>query len=128
MKKFQKVFSRMFWSHSPQDVVLAAKEDAAFNIHLDKLLVGTLRYSDGMWYFSYSDEFKMQNRVLPLTNFPSKDKEYSARELWPFFASRIPSNAQLQIGREKPQEDIVTLLKRFGRRTVANPYEMSPAL
>ena len=128
MKKFQKVFSRLFWSNSPHDVVLAAEEDAAFNIHLDKLLVGTLRYSDGKWHFSYSDEFKMQNHVLPLTNFPSKDKEYSASELWPFFASRIPSNAQLQIGREKPQEDIVTLLKRFGRRTVANPYEMSPAL
>ena len=110
------------------DVILAADNDATFNINLGKLLVGTLLYSDGMWHFSYSDEFKIQNRVLPLANFPSKDKEYSARELWPFFASRIPSNAQLQIEKDKPQENIVTLLQRFGRRTVANPYELCPVL
>ena len=128
MTKFQKVFARLFWSESQNDVVLAADNDATFNINLGKLLVGTLLYSDGMWHFSYSDEFKIQNRVLPLANFPSKDKEYSARELWPFFASRIPSNAQLQIEKDKPQENIVTLLQRFGRRTVANPYELYPVL
>ena len=128
MTKFQKVFARLFWSECQNDVVLAADNDATFNINLGKLLVGTLLYSDGMWHFSYSNDFKIQNRVLPLANFPSKDKEYSARELWPFFASRIPSNAQLQIEKDKPQENIVTLLQRFGRRTVANPYELCPVL
>ena len=95
---------------------------------LQKLLVGTLLYSAGVWYFSYSNEFKLQNRILPLANFPSKDKEYSTRDLWPFFASRIPSNAQLQIEKDKPKEDVVTLLRRFGRRTVANPYELFPVM
>lgn len=128
MTKFKKVFARLFWSESQDDIILSADNDAMFNINLGKLLVGTLLYSDGMWHFSYSNEFKIQNYVLPLTNFPSKDKEYSARELWPFFASRIPSNAQLQIEKDKPQENIVTLLQRFGRRTVANPYELSPVL
>lgn len=124
MKKIQKVFARLFWSENQQSMLLAADNDATFSINLGKLLVGKLLYSNGMWHFSYSDEFKIQNRVLPLANFPSKDKEYSARELWPFFASRIPSNAQLQVEKDKPQEDIVTLLQRFGRRTVANPYEI----
>lgn len=124
MTKFKKVFARLFWSESQHDVVLAAENDATFNINLGKLFVGTLLYSGGVWYFSYSNEFKMQNRVSPLTNFPSKEKEYSARELWPFFASRIPSNAQLQKDKGKPQEDIVTLLQKFGRRTIANPYEL----
>ena len=126
MTNFLKVFVHPFWSENQHDVILAADNDATFNINLGKLLVGTLLYSDGMWYFSYSNEFKMQSRILPLANFPSKDKEYSARELWPFFASRIPSNAQLQIEKDKPQEDIVTLLQKFGRRTVANPYELCP--
>ncbi len=126
MTNFLKVFLHPFWSENQHDVILAADNDATFNINLGKLLVGTLLYSDGMWYFSYSNEFKMQSRILPLANFPSKDKEYSARELWPFFASRIPSNAQLQIEKDKPQEDIVTLLQKFGRRTVANPYELCP--
>lgn len=84
------------------DMILASDDDATFNVNLGKLLVGTLLYSDGVSFFSYSDEFKIQNRIFPLTNFPSKDKEYSTRELWPLFASRIPSNAQLQIGRDKP--------------------------
>ncbi len=128
MTKFKKVFARLFWSESQDDIILTADNDAMFNINLGKLLVGTLLYSDGMWHFSYSNEFKIQNYVLPLTNFPSKDKEYSDRELWPFFASRIPSNAQLQIEKDKPQENIVILLQRFGHRTVANPYELCPVL
>lgn len=126
MKKIKKIFSRLFWSDNQHDVVLASDSDAAFNVYLGKLLVGTLRYSDRMWYFSYSDEFKEQTRVLPLSNFLSKDKEYNARELWPIFASRIPSNAQLQINKKKPQEDIVTLLRKFGQRTITNPYELFP--
>lgn len=126
MTKFKKVFARLFWSESQDNVILAADNDAKFNINLGKLLVGTLHYSDGMWHFSYSDEFKNQNRVLPLANFPLKDKEYSARELWPFFVSRIPSNAQLQIDKDTPQENIVALLQKFGRRTVSNPYELCP--
>ena len=121
---FKKVFARLFWSESQNEMVLTPDNDATFHVNLGRLFVGTLLYSDGIWYFNYSDEFKLQNRILPLANFPSKEKEYSAKELWPFFASRIPSNAQLQLDKDTPQEDIVTLLRRFGRRTVANPYEL----
>ena len=128
MTKFEKILARLFWSESQNDMVLATEDDATFNVNLGKLLVGTLLYSAGVWYFSYSNEFKLQNRILPLANFPSKDKEYSTRDLWPFFASRIPSNAQLQIEKDRPKEDVVTLLRRFGRRTVANPYELFPVM
>jgi HipA-like protein len=128
MTKFKKILARLFWSESQNDMVLATEDDATFNVNLGKLLVGTLLYSAGVWYFSYSNEFKLQNRILPLANFPSKDKEYSTRDLWPFFASRIPSNAQLQIEKDRPKEDVVTLLRRFGRRTVANPYELFPVM
>ena len=123
-QKFKKVLARLFWSESQNEMVLTPDNDATFHVNLGMLFVGTLLYSDGIWYFNYSDEFKLQNRILPLANFPSKEKEYSAKELWPFFASRIPSNAQLQLDKDTPQEDIVTLLRRFGRRTVANPYEL----
>lgn len=128
MTKLKKILARLFWSESQNDMVLATEDDATFNVNLGKLLVGTLLYSAGVWYFSYSTEFKLQSRILPLANFPSKDKEYSTRDLWPFFASRIPSNAQLQIDKDKPKEDVVTLLRRFGRRTIANPYELYPVM
>ena len=128
MSKLKKVLARLFWSESQQDMVLAAEDDATFNVNLGKLLVGTLLYSDGMWYFNYSNEFKMQKRILPLANFPNKDKEYSTKDLWPFFASRIPSNAQLQLDKNQPKHDMVTLLRQFGRRTITNPYELAPVL
>ena len=128
MKKFQKIYARLFWSENQQDVLLAADNDAKFHVNLGNLYVGTLIYSNQTWHFNYREEFKLQKRVLPLVNFPSKEKDYSARELWPFFASRIPSNAQLQIGKDKAQENIVTLLQRFGHKTVANPYELLPIL
>ena len=128
MTKLKKILARLFLSESQNDMVLATEDDATFNVNLGKLLVGTLLYSAGVWYFSYSTEFKLQSRILPLANFPSKDKEYSTRDLWPFFASRIPSNAQLQIDKDKPKEDVVTLLRRFGRRTIANPYELYPVM
>lgn len=128
MTKIHKLFTRLLWSESLNDVVLAPDDDATFNINLGKLLVGTLLYSSGMWYFSYSNEFKIQNDILPLANFPSKDKDYSTQNLWPFFTSRIPSNAQLQIAKDKPQENYVKLLQMFGRRTVANPYELNPVM
>ena len=128
MKKFQKIYARLFWSENQQDVLLAADNDAKFHVNLGNLYVGTLLYSNQTWHFNYREEFKLQKRVLPLVNFPSKEKDYSARELWPFFASRIPSNAQLQIGKDKAQENIVTLLQRFGHKTVANPYELLPIL
>lgn len=126
MMKFKKVLTRLFWSENQPNMILSTEDDATFNISLENLVVGTLRYSDGMWYFNYSKDFKLQKRILPLTNFPSKDKEYSTRDLWPFFASRIPSNAQLQIDKNNGKEDVVSLLRRYGGRTVANPYELSP--
>ena len=126
MTKFKKVLARLFWSESHPNMILAPDDDATFNITLGKVLVGTLLYSDGVWRFSYSEEFKSQKHILPLTNVPSKEKTYSTRELWPFFASRIPSNAQMQIDKNNAEEDIVSLLRRFGGRTIANPYELSP--
>ena len=128
MKKLKKALTRLFWSESQNDVVLASGDDATFKVSLGKLPVGTLLYMDGLWYFSYSDEFKMQNQILPLANFPSKEKEYTARELWPFFTSRIPSNAQLQIEKDTPTEDLVSLLMKYGRKTVSNPYVLNPVL
>lgn len=124
MTKFKKICTRLFWSENQNDMVLVSDRDSTFNVNLGNLLVGTLLYSDGIWKFSYSNEFRKQNRILPLANFPSKDKNYSNRELWPFFTSRIPSNAQLQIENGKSQENIVALLQKFGRRTVTNPFEL----
>lgn len=128
MTKIKKVFARLFWSESQLNVILAADDDAAFNVNLGKLLVGSLVYSDGIWSFGYSDDFKFQNKIAPLANFPLKDKVYTTKDLWPFFASRVPSSGQRQVDKNAPTEDIVALLKQFGRKTITNPYELCPVL
>lgn len=112
---------KMFW-HDSDEINLMAIEGKTgkFDLMLGSLLVGTLIYSNGVWKFSYSDEFKQQTSSAPLVNFPSKDKVYESDQLWPFFASRLPGNAELE--NEASKDDIVTLLKKYGRHVITNPY------
>lgn len=91
-----------------------------FSLMLDTLVIGTLVYSNKTWTFSYSDEFKKQDETLPLVNFPKKDKIYESDKLFPFFESRIPGNAQLK--KEDSKEDVVYLLREYGKRVITNPY------
>jgi len=95
-----------------------------FNLKKGKLLVGTLTYDRGMWVFFYSPEFKMQDKIKPLTDFPLLDKIYNSKELYPFFISRIPGKGQVsyQEAIKNGETDYVSLLKKFGRRTITNSY------
>lgn len=112
---------KMFW-HDSDESNLKATEGATgkFDLLLGTLLVGTLVYSNGVWKFSYSDDFKKQGKTAPLVNFPLKDKVYESSQLWPFFASRLPGNAQLE--HDPSKDDILTLLQKYGRQVITNPY------
>jgi len=64
--------------------------------------------------------------------FPDVHKTYETSELWPFFKMRVPSLKQPSIraivGRERIDEhNQVELLRRFGRRTITNPFELISA-
>jgi hypothetical protein len=66
---------------------------------------------------------------VPIVEFPDVDKIYESKELWQFFASRIPSPEQPEVGeilrREHiSEDDSVSLLKRFGTRTISNPFQL----
>lgn len=113
---------KLLWSESQPRLIQANDDNAGFHVKLHNMLVGTLTLTNGIWTFEYSDDFKNQNEIVPLANFPAKDKVYNSKDLWPFFTARIPSKTQLQIKEDKT--DIVDMLSRFGRRTVANPYEL----
>lgn len=106
---------------TPQNV------DAAFHLTLNSMEIGTLLLHKGQWIFKYSDTFKNQNNLMPIMNFPDKEKKYESNQLWPFFSSRIPGPGQPIVkdflnkkGIEKADE--VTLLQYFGKRTISNPY------
>jgi len=89
--------------------------------------IGYLEYSNDLWFFEYSDWFKNQDRIVPLLEFPDKHKKYHSKELWSFFSSRIPSKINLKatsIDAEKL--DLSTLLEKFGKRTINNPFVLKP--
>jgi hypothetical protein len=101
-------------------------------VTLGSLPVGTLRAEGGEWFFSYSPEFRNQTEIKPIVDFPVLGKEYRGRNLWPFFALRIPSTAQPAVRefiRTRPEEkaDEGILLKEFGARSAANPFRLVPA-
>lgn len=112
---------KLFWHDSDETNLKAVSgKTGKFDLMLGTLHVGTLIYSNDVWKFSYSDEFKQQTSFIPLVNFPSKDKVYESDQLWPFFASRLPGNAKLES--EASKDDIVTLLQKYGRHVITNPY------
>lgn len=115
---------KMFWHDSDETNINAVEgRTGKFDLLLGTLLVGTLVYSGGVWKFSYSAEFRNQITTAPLVNFPQKNKVYESSQLWPFFASRLPGNAKLD--QDASNEDIVTLLQKYGRQVITNPYVLS---
>lgn len=112
-----------------ENVETPINEEAEFTIKFDKLVIGKLNLSDGKWFFEYSNEFKSQDEILPLVDFPDVNKVYESEELWPFFLVRIPSTQQPKVKKIIDKEHIdanneVELLKRFGKKTISNPYEL----
>lgn len=103
--------------------------ETKFLLKYDDLLIGTLSVSGGKWRFEYSDEFKSHGNIRVLIEFPDVNKIYEEDYLWQFFAARIPSPEQAEVEailkRENIEEDdAVGLLKRFGKKTITNPFEL----
>ena len=129
IEKLKKILSTPEWLEkmaTPKD------KKASFILTYDKLIIGFLNVQDGEWEFSYSDEFKEQDELSPIVDFPAKDKVYKSTELWPFFASRIPSLSRPSVKKvlNKTQidsNDLVELLKLFGQKTITNPFNLQAA-
>ncbi len=116
-----------------QGIVLSAPESttARFELVFKNISIGTLTLDNGMWTFLYTDEFKKQAKINVITDFPDKEKTYESNTLFPFFAFRIPSLQRLKIQNLVSLEDIpdeVQLLKKFGKQSIVNPYQLMPSL
>lgn len=120
------------WLGFEREIQVPKGVRAKFLLKYGDLVVGTLSTANEVWSFEYSDEFKQQNLLRPLVEFPDVNKPYESSDLWQFFASRIPSPEQAEVEeilrRENIEEDdAVRLLERFGKRTIANPFELEAA-
>ena len=98
-----------------------------FKLYYDNCHIGSLKYNNNTWIFSYSEMFKNQKAIKPLFEFPDVSKTYSSNNLWPFFKSRIPSSKQKKVkefvkSNPNSENNIVALLKKFGYKSVNNPY------
>jgi len=104
--------------------------DEVFLLKFEKLLIGELRFQGNRWEFKYSDEFKeVQDKYNYIAGFSNLNKIYYTEELWPFFQSRIPGLKQPAVKEILEIEHIDSsnkfeLLKRFGKESINNPYEL----
>ena len=132
MKKFlKKLFSKdeddMEIAGLPQD------EKATFILKVEDIDLGILKSENGEWIFMYTDDFKKYGeKYTTIVGFPDVDKIYRSEMLWPFFRIRIPGLKQPAIQEILEKEKIneqneVQLLKRFGKKTIANPYQLLSA-
>lgn len=109
------------------------KEKGTFVLKVDDIELGILQHENAQWTFRYTEEFKKRaNEYNRIVGFPDLNKIYRSEVLWPFFLIRIPGLKQPAIREIIKKENIdqeneVQLLKRFGRKTIANPYELLPA-
>lgn len=109
---------------------LPHEENATFELKVDKIKVGILHCENGEWQFRYTEEFKQhKDEYNRITGFPDLDKVYRDVTLWPFFQTRIPGLKQPAVKEILEKENIdvdneAALLKRFGKKTISNPYEL----
>lgn len=111
-------------------IQLPGNANAKFELKIDSLVVGTLQCEGGEWIFKYSEEFKQHSAEYNhIAGFSKLDKVYHNEMLWPFFQTRIPGLKQPAVKEIIEKEHInvtneLELLKRFGRKTISNPYEL----
>lgn len=126
LKTIRNIFAR-FRAEGHEEIQTPQGVTAAFILRYRDLPVGTLRLRDGVWQFRYSPEFRNQTDLIPLVAFPDITKEYQSDSLWPFFMARIPGISQPEIREVIQAEGLdehsaVDLLRRFGGRTISNPF------
>ena len=129
LNKLKKILSTPEWL---DNLTTPKNKKASFILAYEKLIIGFLNVENGKWEFSYSQDFKSQDELEPIVDFPDKNKVYVSDELWPFFSSRIPSLNRPSIKEilnksNIDSTDIVELLKLFGQKTIANPYNLQAA-
>lgn len=130
---FNNLIAKLFKSEEQsQELSTPVNAQARFILTYKNLIIGHLTHENGKWIFEYSDEFKSQNRITALTDFPRKDKKYEESYLWPFFAHRIPGLGQPQVQEIIRHEKLdskneIDMLRRFGQKAITNPFELAIA-
>jgi HipA-like protein len=119
------------WLGTTKDVPPASESPVVFKLSLGHLIIGHLRREPDRWIFEYTEEFRNQEEIKPIMDFPTVTNAYQSDELWPFFKIRVPSKNQPSIHRRFTHDQlngltVIDMLKFFGRRSAANPFILTP--
>ncbi len=125
------LFQRLLAQDKGEDGEFVRKcinRSARFSLLYKSTVVAHLFCENGKWTFRYDAGFK-ELGLNPIVGFPNLEAVYVSEDLWPFFAYRIPSLKQPTVKKILDKEKIgaddqVKLLAHFGRRTIANPFEL----
>lgn len=127
----KKVFDWFAKSEENTGNSLPSQEVHKFVLMYKEIVIGYLEAENGQWKFYYSEDFKKSNELSYITGFPDLDKVYYSEFLWPFFKIRIPGLGQPRVQKTIKNENIsekdeIALLKRFGKKSISNPYLLDP--
>ncbi len=122
-----------WFSKGDEETVISLPKEEVHKFVLlhNSLVIGYLEVEKGLWKFYYSDEFKSNTELSYITGFPNLERTYYSRTLWPFFKIRIPGLKQPRVQKTIKSENIseqdeIALLKRFGKKSISNPYLLDP--
>lgn len=107
-----------------------------FKLWYKNIFVGVLLYdslnkilNDKPWSFYYSDEFKKQNQLSLLLEFPDVNMIYVSKDLFTIFKSRIPPPNRTDILQERTkkgiEDDDISMLIHFGHRCITDPFVLT---
>ena len=118
-------------SEDKQYRVLLNSDVQRFELVYGDLIIGYLEVYNAKWKFYYSDIFKRSQDFNYISGFSDLNKIYESDSLWPFFKIRIPGLSQPRIKKTLEKEaissdDELALLKRFGKKSISNPYLLIP--
>jgi len=91
-----------------------------------------IKMGDEQWfYFRYLAAFKLA-RLAPLPGLPDSDEGLWSRQLWAYFAERIPDIHRPEIEalmreRKINRFDELEMLEALGSQTVTDPFEIRRA-
>ena len=72
MNNMLKKIAKAIWGREGMDERVTPDDlQAQFTLSYNKLAIGYLSINQGKWVFEYSEEFKKQGKILPLSNFPN---------------------------------------------------------
>ncbi len=129
----KKLINKLWKGEGQEDISTPMNEDASFMLMYKDLPIGSLVVKNGVWKFTYSQQFQKQNELSPLVDFPDTSHAYESDQLWPFFSYRIPGLNQPSVQDIMKEDEIdktneVALLKKFGRFSIYNPFMLNPAI